>query len=202
MDNNGMKGVFLSNYSDIAKKMVDYLQSVGIESAYYYDYIGKKIVDVPFEQYEFALEEGRKYACREDFGIDWVSIYSESRNPIASTDIGFGILPQKYIEGESIDQYRDRILWRDDDFTPSSLLEYFDNMKRYLGVEKIFRSCHEYNDHEALRFSSLNINHDEQNQLLQEFIYDNGYGPFIKIYPITTTGELVEEPFQLKKALR
>lgn len=199
MDNNGMKGVFLSNYSDIAKKMVDYFQSVGIESAYYYDFAGKKIVDVPFEQYEFALEEGRKYACREDFGIDWVSIYSERRYPIASTDIGFGILPQIFIEGESIDQYCDRRLWSDDDFTPSSLLEYFDNMKRYLEVEKIFRSCHKYNDHEALRFSSLSINHDEQNQLLQEFIYDNGYGPFIKIYPITTTGELVEEPFQLKK---
>ena len=97
MNKDGMKGVFLSNYSDIAKKMVDYLQSVGIESAYYYDSAGKKIVDVPFEQYEFALEEGRKYACREDFGIDWVSIYSERRYPIASTDIGFGILPQIFI---------------------------------------------------------------------------------------------------------
>lgn len=199
MDNNGMKGVFLSNYSDIAKKMVDYLQSVGIESAYYYDFAGKKIVDVPFEQYEFALEEGRKYACGEDFGIDWVSIYSERRYPIASTDIGFGVLPHKLLKDESIAQYRNREFWFDDNYVPNSFFEYFDNMKRYLEVEKIDRSCHKYNGHEALRFSSLSINHDEQNQLLQEFIYDNGYGPFIKIYPITTTGELVEEPFQLKK---
>ena len=199
MDNNGMKGVFLSNYSDIAKKMVDYLQSVGIESAYYYDSTGKKIVDVPFEQYEFALEEGRKYACREDFGIDWVSIYSERRYPIASTDIGFGVLPHKLLKDESIAHYGNRELWFDDNYVPNSFFEYFDNMKRYLEVEKIIRSCHKYNDHEALRFSSLSINHDEQNQLLQEFIYDNGYGPFIKIYPITMTGELVEEPFQLKK---
>lgn len=199
MNKDGMKGVFLSIYPDIAKKMVDYLQSVGIESAYYYDSIGKKIVDVPFEQYEFALEEGRKYACREDFGIDWVSIYSERRYPIASTDIGFGVLPHKLLKDESIVHYGNRELWFDDNYVPNSFFEYFDNMKKYLEVEKIIRSCHKYNDHEALRFSSLSINHDEQNQLLQEFIYDNGYGPFIKIYPITTMGELVKEPFQLKK---
>ena len=199
MDSNNMKGVFLSIDSDIAKKMVNYLQSIGIKNAYYYDFIGKKIVDVPFEQYEFALEEGRKYACRENLGIKWINVYSEGRSPIASTDIGFGILPQKYIDGESIDQCCNRISWFDDSFTPSSLLEYFDNMKKKLGVERIYRSCHNYYDYDGLRFSSSSINHDEQNQLLKEFIYENGYGPFTKIYPLTTTGKFVEEPFQLTK---
>ena len=202
MDINGKKkDVFLSNDRETALKMLNYLRSIGMNSADIYDFIGYKVIDVPCEEYVSALEKFRQFACDEDFGISWISCYGERRGPIASTDIGFGVLPQKFIDGESINNYNDRLLWSEDLYTPEPLVEYLNDMKNYLGVDKIIRSYHTFKDfpYEGLRLSSLSINHDEQSRLLEEFVSEYGFGPFMEMHSITTTGEYIKKPLQLKR---
>ena len=196
-----MKDTFLSTDKETALKMLNYLQSIGMDYAELYDFIGYKVIEVPEEEYVNALEKGRQFARNEDFGISWISCYGERRSPISSTDIGFCVLPQLFIKGESVDNYNDRFLWSDDQYTPRPLVEYLDDMKNYLGVDEILRSHHRFREfpYEGLRLSSLSINHEEQVRLLEEFVTKYGLGPFTEIHSMTTTGEYNKKPLQLKR---
>ena len=94
--------------------------------------------------------------------------------------------------------YRDRSLWGSyDERTPHYLLEYFDSMKSYLGVSKIFRTYNGAED--ALTITPLSLDYEEQSKRLRSFVEENGNGPFEKIYPLSFSGELQKPAILVKK---
>ena len=198
MDINKMKNTFLFNEYETPKKMLEFIRNdLGIEEADIWNYIGYDVISVPPKEYERVLIEGKKYARDNDLGMWWVDHYNLRRSPIASVDIAYGMLPRAPIPGEEKHDYSFRGFWSEDKSTPPYLLDYLNEMKAYLKIEKLFRT---YNHADkALTLTPLSLDYEEQLGLIKEFIYKNGYGPFNKIYPLKVTGELIKEPIKVKK---
>jgi len=196
-NDENMKDVFLTSNKRDMLYMLDYLKETAqITEAEYWNYIGYYVIHVPKEEYEYALKEGRKFACAEDFGIYWVDHYNTRRGPIASVDMAYAYLPDTLIPGEEMKQYRKRYFWSDDEYTPKTLLEYFKSMSNFLEVDRI---CRHYNDGDkAMILSPLTQEYEEKMELLKKFIEEYGYGPFKEIQPLTYTGELIKEPMYVK----
>ena len=194
-----MKDAFLSGYKENAEAILNYLrEEAGIPEAAMWNYIGYEVVSVPPEKYELALREGKKHAVDLNIGMYWLDHYNVRRSPIASSDIGYGILPKLLVPGEEREEYKDRSLWGSyDDRTPQYLLEYFDSMKSFLGVSKIFRTYNGAED--ALTITPLSLDYEEQNRRLKSFVERYGYGPFETIYSLSFTGELEKPPILVKK---
>lgn len=201
MDTQKMKDVFLTGGNEQAQKILAYLKNIGISDLDIWNYIGYYIVSVNPKEYEHALREGKKFACANDWGIYWINYYNERRGPIASSDIGYGILPQTLIPGEEKEQYADRRMWDHyDDHTPKTILEYFEVMKEYLGVTKIFRTYSIADN--AITITPLSLDYERMSQLFKKFIEKYGYGPFEEVRELTFTGKLEEEPIDVKKNSR
>ena len=193
-DIDNMKDVFLSGHKEQTFKMLDYLrEELNVSEADYWNYIGYYVISVPHEKYEYALLEGKKFAFQNDFGIYWLNHYNERRSPIASSDLGYGLLPKIVPGGND-----NRRLWSwCNEATPECILEYLEEMRKFLKVDEIFRDYNSSDD--ALTISSLSLDYEDQSKLFKDFIYEHGYGPFKEIHPLTFTGEYVKEPIYVKK---
>lgn len=197
-DRENMKDAFLTSNKRDMLYMLDYLKETAqITEAYYWNYIGYYVIDVPKEQYEYALKEGRRFACAEHFGIYWVDHYNKRRSPIATVDMAYAFLPDTLIPGEENKKCHNRELWIEDEYTPKTILEYFDSMTNYIKVEKIFREYSVFD--KAMTIAPLTQEYEEKMELLKKFVEEYGYGPFETIKPLTYTGELIEEPMYVKK---
>lgn len=198
IDINQKKDVFMSGDKKTILYMLDYLKnSLGISEADYWNYIGYYVISVPHEQYELALLNGKNFACQKDMGLYWLNYYNERRSPVASIDVGYGLLP-KIVPGEQEKKYVNRNLWDYyDENTPKVILEYLNAMKDYLKVDRIKRDYHSRDD--ALRISPITTDYETKSQLFKEFVENNGTGPFKEIHPLTFTGEYVSSPILVKK---
>ena len=60
---NEMKDVFLSSDKNNMLLMLDYIKSnLGISEADYWNYIGYYVICVPYDRYESALVNGKRFA--------------------------------------------------------------------------------------------------------------------------------------------
>lgn len=200
MNINDMKDTLCFRDRETAEKMLEFIQkTLNITDSGCWNFIGKEIICVDPKEYERVLLEAKKYAISKDYGMSWINAYNECRDPIASLDIGLGILPKELLEGEK--ENTDRHIWMDEDDRPMVLKNYLDLMKEYLG-EEIIRMKVDYRGADnALRFAIVTkeIDHEKYKKLLAEFIMEHGYGPFEVIHPLTSTGKFVKEPFSLQK---
>ena len=201
MSLDDMKDTFLlSGGHDISYEMLDYIQNtLGITESGLWNFIGYDVICVDPKEYERVLLAGKKYAIEKDYGMWWVNKYNERRSPIASMDIGIGLLPETMLEGEI--RYNDRESWVYEEYTPAVVNDYLKLMQEYLG-EEIIRISKDYIPKDnALRITSVtsDIDYKKYKSLLEKFIYENGYGPFTEIHPLTFTGGYVKKPFQVKK---
>ena len=197
-NDENMKDVFLTSNKRDMLYMLDYLKETAqITEADYWNYIGYYVIHVPKEEYEYALKEGRRFACAEDFGIYWLDHYNKRRGPIASVDIAYAYLPDTLMSGEEQKKYRTREFWIDDEYTPITIVKYFYSMAKFIEVDKIFR---EYSTADnAMTIAPLTQDYKEKSELLKKFVEEYGYGPFETIKPLTYTGELINEPMYVKK---
>ena len=197
MDINDMKDTFLANTHESAEIMLDFIRNdLKIDDSYIWNYIGYDVVSVNPKEYEHVLKEGKKFACKEDFGLWWINHYNERRGPIVSCDIGYCFIQQEPIEGEVNDK-KERIFWIDDDYTPKCIVEYLKDLKDYLKVKELNR---DYSSADrALRITPLSLDYEAQSALFKEFVTKNGYGPFETIHTINFDGSLNKEPILVKK---
>ena len=200
INNDEMKDTLLFRDRETAIEMFKFIQEkLAISDANMRNFIGYEIISVNSKEYERVLLEARKYAIEKDYGMFWIDYYDERRSPIASMDIGYGMLPESLLDGEK--KRNDRHLWTFEKRRPSILNKYLGLMKKHLGDE-IIRIDVEYRGADnALVITSVtkDVDYDKYNKLLAEFIAEYGYGPFTEIHPLTFTGKYVEEPFQFIK---
>ena len=186
-----MKSVFLAkNDYDDAATMVRYLQDdLGIAEAKTDTCIAGRLVDVPKEQYEEALIKGKEYAVNNNLGLAWVNWYNEP-TPLDSVELAYGILPKKRLLFERPDY--NRLEWNyDEKKIPAVVRGYLEILKRYIRSNNVFVK---YNQHDnALTIASSGLDYDTKHGLLEEFIQQFGYGPFLDIHSLDITGEYVEE---------
>lgn len=204
MDINDMKDTLLFRERETAIKMLKFIQEdLGITESGRWNFIGYEVISVDPKEYERVLLEARKYAIEKDWGMYWVNCDNERRGPIASMDIGYGILERKPLEGEK--NISDRTYWESfEEDRPPVIRTYLDLMKDYLG-EQIIRIeiTHKIEDdnHDAFIIKPVtkDIDYEKYKNLLASFITEYGYGPFDEIKPVSFTGKINEEPFQYKK---
>ena len=200
MSLDDMKDTFLFNDGhETSQKMLDYIQNVlGITESGRWNYMGYDVVSVDPEEYERVLLEGRKYAIENDLGMWWIDCNNTRRAPIASMDIGFGILPETLLEGEPVGN--DRHIWDIPDANPPIIVDYFAKMQEYFGKE-IIRVDKKYWSDNGMTITPVtkDIDFEKYQNLLAEFIIEHGTGPFTEIHPLTFTGKYIEEPFQKVK---
>lgn len=204
MNINDMKDTLLFRDYEIANKMLKFIQNdLGIKESGRWNFIGYEVISVDPKEYERVLLEGRKYAIENDWGMHWVNCDNERRGPIASMDIGYGIITRKPFENEK-DVY-DRFFWEYyEEDRPQVVREYLDLMKDHLGEQIIrlditYRRHDDENDAFIIKPVTNDIDYEKYKNLLANYISEYGYGPFEEIKPMTFTGKIVEEPFQLKK---
>ena len=201
MSVDDMKDTFMCGYPENTQKMLAFIQGkLGIKDYAIWNYIGYYVVSVDPKEYEHVLVEGKKFAYQEDLGMYWLNNYNVRRSPIASYDIGFAILPKKLIPGENEEGKSNRSFWETDyeNRTPQVILDYFENMREYLKVQKIFRTFTS-SDEDGLIITPLSIYYNTEMELLKEFVGKNGYGPFKEIRPMSITGEIQKEPIPILK---
>ena len=191
-DIENKKDVFMSGSKEKTLFMLDYLKNnLSISDADYWNYIGYYVISVPEEAYEYALREGRKFACLEDFGIYWINHYNERRGPIGSVDIAYGLFPTILTPTDKY-RFKYRGSWDiDESRMPRDIFNYFEMMRRYLKVDRLFKTYNHSDD--ALTLSPLTEDYDTSSKLLKEFVERYGTGPFEVIHPLSYTGELVED---------
>ena len=200
MSKDNSKDVFMAGYKEPAVKLLNYLKNVlMIPDAFIWNHIGYYVVSVPPQEYERALKAGREYACDNDIGMFWIDKYNERRAPIALSDIGYGLLPSYILDEEYWEErYRDRTMWGlSDAFTPKVILEYFNEMKKFMEVDRIVIKY--FGRDRALSISVISPDYEKYSELLKEFVSEYGYGPFEEIHPLTYTGEYVKEPILTRK---
>ena len=195
------KGVFITPEEPIANTMLSYIRNgLDIKDAYKYYYCGRAVINVPSKDYEEILRKGKKFACESGVDLNWLSwldFQDRLRHPVSSVDIGYGFFPKKLIPGEEKKKYANRYLWAEDTYTPPYLIDYFEAMKDYLNVDKIYR---EYNQSEnAMTISPNSLDYEKQMELFDGFIEKYGYGPFETIKPLSFTGEIIKNPQKVKK---
>lgn len=193
------KCVFISASPESIDKMYHYLKGdLLIAETEKDNFIGYGRIFVPKRTYEWALRNGRNYACSEKFGIDWVN-YNGSRNPSAIMEMACAVLPDTLLPGEEMPNYSERYNWDLDKNTPPYLLEYLASMRKYVCNNGTIRAIKRECSGNYMHLMPYGIDYDEKRKLLEEFIEKYGYGPFETIYPLKYTGEKEETPFQLKK---
>ena len=200
MNINNMKDVFIFSNSDSSKEaniMLNYIKNtLNIDEVYLWNLIGDNVISVPFKDYEYVLVNARKYAIKKAISMQWLDYYNVAQS-ISEVNIGFGILSNDVLPNECKKKYSKKNFDGIDDTTKNCLLKYFDEMKKYLEVDKISREY--YPSNKGILFSTPNLDHEKQYKLLNEFIKNYGYGPFEEIHPLTITGEYIQEPMQTKK---
>ncbi len=194
------KDVFSSPYRDVAEQMLNYIKyDLGVQTAEIWNFIGYYIISVPVNEYESVLTDGKKYACEEDLGISWIDYYDGMRYPVAAYDVGLALLPDKLIPGEQ--NFFDRYSWGySRNRTPESINNYIDDMKKYLGVDRVLLRYH--SDINGIRLSPIITDQRDYETLseeFEEFVKEYGYGPFKRISPLTITGEYINIPMKVKK---
>ena len=198
-NNEELQNVFLTSDKEIMLLMLKYIrEELNIPEADYWNFIGYNVIHVPKDQYEYVLLNGKKYACEKDWGMYWINFYNQRRSPIASYDIGYGLLPKTKIPGEEEPQYKDRSLWgRFEENTPRTILEYFKSMKKFLKIDKIIKSYIASDD--AIRITPVDQDYEAKSKLFKEFVETYGYGPFREVHPLKFNGEYVKEPILIRE---
>ncbi|MBR5369946.1 MAG: hypothetical protein IK137_01430 [Bacilli bacterium] len=202
---DNMKSVFITGEEDVKEDMIEYIQSeLGVYDADWYNYCGRYVIEVPKDKYEEVLKAGKEYGVEVGLinCMSWLDYQDEMRYPISSCDIAYGTLPETLLPGEELgENYKIiRRFWCDDEYTPKTLLEYFNAMKKFLDVgsiERHYHLCEE--DGGRMIISPNSLDYEMTMKKFKEFIKTYGYGPFEVIKPLSFTGKLIDEPFQYKK---
>ncbi len=198
--NTIMKKVFITKDIATRDKLIEYIyDSLGIKEVNWSDYKNQYAIKTSQETYEEVLKNGKQFACEKGliYYLYWVNYYDELRSPVSSCDIAYGYLPKILLPKEEQDQFKNRSQWCSDKYTPPYLLEYFEAMEEFLGVDTINRTYKDGED--ALIIAPNDTQYEEQMQKFKQFIEKYGYGPFDRIHPLTFTGKQIDEPFQYTK---
>lgn len=191
MKTNDMKSAFIFGSEDSLISTRDYIEnSLGVLTRIWaidLERLPKRFVPnakgillVSFENYENVLLEGQKFILEEQIDSTyWLDHYNE-QGDIGYMRMAYALLGKR--EGDS--------MWCETKKLPKDILEYLKLMSKYLKTE--VQQLYNMRDN-ALLIQSKSLAYDEQTELLNEFIKQEGVGPFEKIKKMTFTGKLLTD---------
>ena len=83
---------------------------------------------------------------------------------------------------------------------PEDVLSYLKRVKNAIDVPNLWKKEFNHFGENAFCLFTLGLDQEEKVQKLREFVESEGMGPFKEMYPLSSTGKVLDKPFvKIKK---